>query len=452
VHPKIRIRRLRGEEPQRILEWVADPAFRGDFLPLTKTSRRGAAKELRKMVSSGDPQFLGIEKTSSHALVGLTLCHRPSGFDYFEVGFYLEPSERGKGYGPAALGLLVGRLFRRNGFETILAGTSSLNVASQRALERAGFGKAGLWEKTLFRNGKWEDSVIYVLYRHEWLLAEPARARSTRSSSFVKEEHTPAYWDRKWSLRKQHLRENVSLDGSDGEREFDQQLQERVRGKDVLDVGCGPGEFTLHVARRANSVVGIDTSSTALELARGSLPKPGATNVLFRHADIRRLPFPDGSFDVVYSRRGPASADKHSLSEALRVLRPGGIFMEITIGERDKQNLAEIFGRGQMLGFRGQVSDVKRRWLREVGFREARSRDYVATEVFRSMDDLLARLRSAPIIPSFDPAKDRLSLERVNAECTTDRGVETPVHRVLLSARKSNPRRRGAGVTRLKSV
>lgn len=118
-------------------------------------------------MKSGHLRFLGIEKTSSRRLIGLLLYHRPQGFDYFEVGFYLVPLERGKGYGPEALRWLVSLLFERNDVATILAGTSSLNMASQRALEKAGFKREGQWKKTLFRNGKWEDSVIYVLYRDE---------------------------------------------------------------------------------------------------------------------------------------------------------------------------------------------------------------------------------------------------------------------------------------------
>ena len=165
--PRIKIRGLRGKELHEVLEWVGDPTFRGDFLPFSKASKRETAKELRKMVGSGHLRFLGIEKTSSSRLIGLLFYHRPQGFDYFEVGFYLVPLERGKGYGPDALKWLLGLLFERNHVATILAGTSSLNMASQRALEKAGFKREGLWKKTLFRNGKWEDSVIYVIYR-EW--------------------------------------------------------------------------------------------------------------------------------------------------------------------------------------------------------------------------------------------------------------------------------------------
>lgn len=244
------------------------------------------------------------------------------------------------------------------------------------------------------------------------------------------------YWDRKWALREQRLREDVTLDGSDGESEFDRELRKSARGKDVLDVGCGPGEFTLLVGKVAKRVVGVDPSRVALGMARRNLRKSGLRNVSFRRGAAEELPFGGDEFDLVYSRRGPASDSKHNLSEVLRVLREGGTFMEITIGERDKQNIAEIFGRGQKLGFKGQVSTVKRRWLEETGFREAITRDYLGTEVFRSMKDLIVRLRSAPIIPYFDVEKDRDQLKAVEKRCATERGIETPVHRVVLIAKK----------------
>jgi len=59
----------------------------------------------------------------------------------------------------------------------------------------------------------------------------------------MRKEDKPEYWDRKWALREQRLREKVSLDGSDGEREFDREVRKRAQGKKILDIGCGPGEF-----------------------------------------------------------------------------------------------------------------------------------------------------------------------------------------------------------------
>lgn len=185
----------------------------------------------------------------------------------------------------------------------------------------------------------------------------------------MKEEEEAEYWNLKWKLKEQRLRERVILDGSDGEYEFDHEIFNRVRHKKVLDVGCGPGEFTLRVARNAKSVTGIDASKIALEFAARNLARSGFGNVTFRHGNARKLLFPGNSFDLVYSRRGPASESKQTLREVLRVLRKGGIFMEITIGERDKQNVAEIFGRVDV-GFQGSGLDCQEALVRGSGFQD----------------------------------------------------------------------------------
>ena len=252
----------------------------------------------------------------------------------------------------------------------------------------------------------------------------------------MRNEQKLDYWNRKWKLGEQHLRERVTLDGSDGEREFSHEVLLRARRKKILDVGCGPAEFTLRVGRIAKSVTGIDVSRIALEMAERNLRRSRLKNVQFKYGNAGKLPFPDRSFDLVYSRRGPASESRRNLSEVLRVLRRGGVFMEITIGERDKQNVVKIFGRGQMLQFKGQVSTVKKGWLEKVGFRASTARDYMGTEVFHSLDDLIIRLKTAPIIPGFDVGKDQHLLGTVAAKCMTERGIETPVHRVVLAACK----------------
>jgi SAM-dependent methyltransferase len=251
----------------------------------------------------------------------------------------------------------------------------------------------------------------------------------------LREEDTKEYWDKKWAFSRR--RERVILDGSDGELEFDRELLRKTKGKTVLDEGCGNGRFLLKIAKNARQVKGIDISTTALTQAKNNLARSKQENVEFRMADARHLPFGNNSFDVVYSRRGPGSDSVHTLSEACRVLRRTRSFMEITIGERDKENLARIFGRGQMLKVRGQVSDIKKSMLARAGFKRIVTRDYLATEVFKGMSDLLVRLQSAPIIPSFDLKKDRKYLKRIEKECMTDRGIETPVHRVVLIARKT---------------
>jgi SAM-dependent methyltransferase len=94
-------------------------------------------------------------------------------------------------------------------------------------------------------------------------------------------------------------------------------------GGRALDVGCGLGYEAGHLATVGWAAVGVDVSAEALEQARARHPA-----VRFLRADVRRLPFTDGVFDVVTDRgcfHYLAVADRGAYAdEVRRVLRPGG--------------------------------------------------------------------------------------------------------------------------------
>jgi SAM-dependent methyltransferase len=244
------------------------------------------------------------------------------------------------------------------------------------------------------------------------------------------------YWSRVYRLADYPEKEHVTLDGNDGESEFDDRILKATKGKEVLDVGCGDGSFTLEIGKRASRVVGVDFSEEALVKAMKNQSIAGQANVRFEQADANNLPFADAEFDVVVSRRGPATASRGRLSEAHRVLKRNGLLMEITIGEKDKENLARIFGRGQMYGVKERIAISKERMLEQAGFKEIRITDYIATEIFPSMKRLIIRLNDSPIIPGFDTRKDENFLATVEKRCKTSRGIETPAHRLTIIARK----------------
>jgi ubiquinone/menaquinone biosynthesis C-methylase UbiE len=72
-----------------------------------------------------------------------------------------------------------------------------------------------------------------------------------------------------------------------------------VRGKRVLDLGCGDGRFALGVAPLASSVEGLDPDEDTIVAARESARKSGLGNVRFAVGAAQRLPYPDAVFDVV---------------------------------------------------------------------------------------------------------------------------------------------------------
>ena len=105
-------------------------------------------------------------------------------------------------------------------------------------------------------------------------------------------------------------------------------------GGDLLEVGCGRGVAlpVLNERLRPSSLTGVDVDPVALADARSHAAERGAT-VRLERADVRRIPFDDASFDVVfdfgtcYHIAHPSQA----LREIVRVLRPGGLFVTETV-------------------------------------------------------------------------------------------------------------------------
>jgi SAM-dependent methyltransferase len=90
-------------------------------------------------------------------------------------------------------------------------------------------------------------------------------------------------------------------------------------GDEVLDMACGSG-LAIELARaRGASCAGIDASSRLIAVARDR--NPGSD---IRAGDMNRLPWDENSFDVVTSFRGIWGTTPAAISEAARVLRPGG--------------------------------------------------------------------------------------------------------------------------------
>jgi ubiquinone/menaquinone biosynthesis C-methylase UbiE len=104
-----------------------------------------------------------------------------------------------------------------------------------------------------------------------------------------------------------------------------------LAGKRVLDVGSGLGgvDILLATTHGAAEVVGIDIEPQLVEAARALVSAKGlAGRVTFRLVEPGPLPFPDASFDVVFSKDAMVHIeDKAALyAEVLRVLKPGGWF------------------------------------------------------------------------------------------------------------------------------
>jgi len=108
-------------------------------------------------------------------------------------------------------------------------------------------------------------------------------------------------------------------------------LAELKPGETVLDLGSGGGIDVLLSARRVaphGRAYGLDMTDEMLALARENQRKAGVENVEFLKGEIESIPLPNSSVDVIISNCViNLSGDKDKvLSEAFRVLKPGGRF------------------------------------------------------------------------------------------------------------------------------
>jgi SAM-dependent methyltransferase len=150
-------------------------------------------------------------------------------------------------------------------------------------------------------------------------------------------------------------------------------LLPEISGRRVLDAGCGSGAHSAELLGRGASVVGVDSSTALLEIARRRL----GADVDLHLADLGDpLPLPDGDVDVVL-----ASLVMHyledwtrTLREFRRVLRPGGSlvmsthhpFMDYILSGSENYFAREQYGEQWMLGGKAVAMRFWRRPLHAI--------------------------------------------------------------------------------------
>ena len=139
------------------------------------------------------------------------------------------------------------------------------------------------------------------------------------------------------------LRRSVWLPSADGRHPGCEALGAVVAARPgrVLEVGCGTGEFAARLVQALPDaeVVALDQSQRLVDLTarRGVTAQVG---------DVQRLPFDDGSFDVVTAlwMLHYVTDLARGLAELRRVLRPGGLLVAVTNGEQHLGALREEAG------------------------------------------------------------------------------------------------------------
>ncbi|MFA6995010.1 MAG: class I SAM-dependent methyltransferase [Patescibacteria group bacterium] len=203
----------------------------------------------------------------------------------------------------------------------------------------------------------------------------------------------------------------------------------------VLDLGCGSGELTLKLSHLFGEIIGIDPFADYIATARKQKKRVKVKNVIFQVADGKKLPFASEYFDLVFSSRGPLSADGDFIKESFRVLKKGGLMIEETIGEKDKIELKKIFRRGQNYPVLSTKIESVKKLLKQAKLKFIKSQNFLFYQLYPSITAVTEILERAPIIPHFDKIKDKLYLEELNKKLY-NKGLILSSHRLIWTAKK----------------
>ena len=191
-----------------------------------------------------------------------------------------------------------------------------------------------------------------------WTVADAARlaaVRADRAAAAVRyfARHA-ADWD---ELRSLHVGEG------EVEAAIARALADRPVGR-LVDIGTGTGRMIELFGREAEQALGIDRSPDMLRVARAKLAEAGLEAEL-RQGDMYALPLPSGSADtviihqVLHYAQQPAAA----VSEAARLLAPGGRLLIVDFAPHDREELRARDAHAR-LGF---ADEAMLKWLEAAG-------------------------------------------------------------------------------------
>lgn len=168
----------------------------------------------------------------------------------------------------------------------------------------------------------------------------------------------------------------------------------------VLDMGCGPGFFSIILARAGYSVTAGDYTPAMLDEARANAQAEGVEDIIgFARMDAEALEVANDTFDVVVSRNLTWNLPhpERAYAEWLRVLKPGGLLLNY-----DANWYAHLYDAELRLAY-----EADRQATQEAGIKD----EYIGTDI-DAMEDIA---RQMPLSPVERPAWDEGVLRELGA-------------------------------------
>lgn len=156
----------------------------------------------------------------------------------------------------------------------------------------------------------------------------------------------------------------------------------RRDGWELLDMDTGGGEFLLSLGHPYAHTSATEGYPPNVALCERTLSPLG---VDFREAaDVSRLPFGDGRFDLIINRHG-----EFHIPELYRLLKPGGLFLTQQVGEDNDRELVELLLPGTPKPFHGLNLAEQRSVFRQAGFEVLRGEEHFGSIRFYDVGALV---------------------------------------------------------------
>jgi [ribosomal protein S5]-alanine N-acetyltransferase len=158
------------DDYSQFIEWTQDWDFLGRFWPpIRHRTKQEAEKDF------AEPKNPGLEFTRYYVQkkdgkrIGFFVHFWGSQvYNWMEIGYATDVSERGKGYATEAVQIMVDFLFLTRQIARLQAVVDVENQGSQKVVERAGFSQEGELRNAYWTRGGWRNGYMYSITRDDW--------------------------------------------------------------------------------------------------------------------------------------------------------------------------------------------------------------------------------------------------------------------------------------------
>lgn len=137
----------------------------------------------------------------------------------------------------------------------------------------------------------------------------------------------------------------------------------------IADLGAGEGTISQLMAQRARKVIAVDNSEKMVEFGSALAQRHGITNLEYRFGELEEVPIRTGTVDLAFLSQAlhHARHPERAISEALRILKPGGRIAILDLNRHHFEEAREMYA-DLWLGFTELEIE---RYLKGAGFKNA---------------------------------------------------------------------------------